>query len=118
MAEGFARKYGTDVMEAASAGLAPATLVSPLTSQAMLTTKGIDLASHWPKSVFEMPGPWDLVINLSGYPLPSGIEVRQARQWTIPDPVTDPLPVHCQVANQIESLVQQLILELRGKGGR
>lgn len=113
MAEGFARKYGSDVMEVASAGLAPATLVSPLSRQAMLESKGIDLADHWPKSLFEMHGPWDLIVNISGMTMPPTAHARQIRIWTVPDPVVDPLPVHIQVANQIETLVQQLVLELR-----
>lgn len=35
MAEGFARKYGSDVLEAASAGLSPASIVQPLTRKVM-----------------------------------------------------------------------------------
>ncbi len=69
MAEGFAKHYGADVMETSSAGLAPATLVAPLTRQAMLEHKHIDLSPHWPKSVFEVTGPFDIIVNLSGEPL-------------------------------------------------
>lgn len=113
MAEGFARKYGSDVMEVASAGLAPASLVAPLTRQAMIESKGIDLTGQWPKSVFELHGPWDLIINISGMTFPPTVHARQIRIWTIHDPVLDPLPVHIEVANKIEALVQQLVLELR-----
>ena len=113
MAEGFALHYGKDVMHAASAGLSPATLVAPLTRKAMLEDKGIDLREHWPKSVFETPGPFDLIVNISGHPLPPAITATEHRTWKVDDPVTGDQAVHQRVATQIESLVQQLILELR-----
>ena len=115
MAEGFAQHYGQDVLEAASAGIAPATLVAPLTRKAMLETKHIDLEQHWPKSVFEVPGPFDLIVNMSGHPLPPALTAAEKRTWTVHDPVAGDESVHIQVANQIESLVQQLILEIRAR---
>ena len=42
MAEAFARAYGSDVLEAHSAGLAPALALAPLTHAVMLE-KNIDL---------------------------------------------------------------------------
>lgn len=113
MAEGFALRYGNDVIEPASAGLAPANLVAPLTRKAMLETKQIDLSEHWPKSVFEVAGPFDMIVNMSGYPLPPVLVGKELRAWTVPDPITGDESVHQEVANQIEALVQQLILELR-----
>lgn len=115
MAEGFALRYGTDVMDSASAGLAPAAMVAPLTRKAMLVTKGIDLQEHFPKSVFDVSGPFDLIVNMSGYPLPKAVTAREVRSWTVQDPVAGDESVHLEVANLIESMVQQLILEIRGK---
>ena len=116
MAEGFALRYGADVMEVASAGLAPANLVAPLSAKAMLESKGIDLSGHWPKSLADLTGAFDIIINISGHPLPPSITAKDVRAWTVRDPVLDDEAVHLQVASQIESLVQQLVLELRDRG--
>ena len=56
MAEGFAKCYGSDVMQAESAGLAPAGIVQPLTKKVMeekniniYATPALEkgLESHW-----------------------------------------------------------------------
>ena len=115
MAEGFAIRYGSDVMEVASAGLAPATMVAPLTAKAMLDRKGIDLSKHWPKSLFDASGDFDVIINISGQPLPPSITAPDIRAWAVHDPVLDDETVQLEVANRVELLVQQLILELRNR---
>jgi arsenate reductase len=115
MAEGFALRYGKDVMEAESAGIAPAAMVAPLTRKAMLETKDIDLTNHWPKSVFDVSGAFDLIINMSGYPLPPNMQAGEVREWKVTDPVSGDESVHAQVAEHVERLVQQLILELRAR---
>ena len=112
MAEGFARKYGSDVIEAHSAGLAPAAFVADLTKTVM-AARGIGLSAAFPKSVFELPGAWDIAVNLGGQPLPPGLRALQTREWKVPDPIGLPEPIYQQVANLIESHVMKLILELR-----
>ncbi len=69
MAEGFARTYGKDVMAPESAGLAPAMAV-PQETQEIMAEKNIDISTQCPKplSLFP-PGHFDLVINMSGYPI-------------------------------------------------
>ena len=114
MAEAFARRYGSDVMVASSGGLAPASIVSPMTRKVMLDYKGIALDDHYPKLLFDSPGaPFDLVVNISGAPLPPGFPCASSRDWAVRDPVMDPEPLHLKVVEQIEGLVQNLILELR-----
>lgn len=114
MAEGFARTYGSDVLMAESAGMAPATLVAPLTHDVMLE-KNIDVSEQFPKSLMEMdPAGFDLVINISGYPFPESVAV-QVREWKVQDPIGGSKEDFQRVAQQIENLVMQLILELRAK---
>jgi arsenate reductase len=112
MAEGLARKYGSDVMEPHSAGVAPATTVADLTKKVM-AGRGIDLSAAFPKSVFDAPGSWDLIVNMSGYPIPNGLRAFQFREWKVQDPIGLPESIYNQVAATIESRVMQLILELR-----
>src|SRR5438132_13276856 len=85
MAEGFARAYGSDVMEPHSAGLSPAAIVSPLTEKVMLE-KNVDVSQHYPKGLEGVPpGPFDLVINIPGQkmPVPQGVTVEE---WKVRDP--------------------------------
>ena len=71
MAEAFAHTYGADVIVPASAGLAPASAVHPVTARAMLE-KNIDLKDHFPKALRNMSrAQFDLVINMSGSFLPN-----------------------------------------------
>ena len=112
MAEGFARKYGPDVVSPASAGLAPAVQVAPDTIRAM-QEKNISLRDHFPKSLKQLRHfQFDLLVNMSGIELvaPAGAAVRT---WPVRDPVAENYDVHCQVRDEIETLVMNLILELR-----
>jgi len=112
MAEGFARKYGADVIVAASAGLAPAFMVAPDTVHAM-DEKNIDLRDHFPKSLKQLGrAQFDLIINMSGYELPPEV-LTPVRRWDVADPIAEDYETHCKIRDEIESLVMGLILELR-----
>jgi len=112
MAEAFARAYGSDVLVPASAGLAPANRVATDTIEAM-QEKGIDLRDHFPKAIRHLGrAEFDLVINMSGEPLPDTIRC-EVRTWDVEDPVFLRYEDHCAVRDQIEKLVMELILELR-----
>lgn len=113
MAEAFARAYGSDVLVAASAGLWPAQAVPDDTLLAM-EEKNLDLNGQAPKSLVDMDGgtKFDLIVNMSGYPLPPMGEAA-VREWRVPDPIVMDYEEHCEVRDQIERLVMNLILELR-----
>ncbi len=112
MAEGFARAYGTDVLVPASAGLAPAVRIPPDTIEAM-GEKGIDVRDQFPKALRHLGRiHFDLAINMSGEPLPDSIKC-EVRSWDVEDPVSLQYEDHCEVRDQIERLVMNLILELR-----
>ncbi len=111
MAEGFARTYGKDVLEPASAGLYPAACVAQPTISVM-KEKNIDLSSHFPKGIDQVDGPFDIVVNMSGQMVPSVLAPRII-DWDVLDPIAYPESVHREVAARIESLVMGLILELR-----
>ena len=112
MAEAFARAYGSDVMIAASAGLAPASSIAPDTLEAM-EEKGLDLRDQFPKSLRHMSrAQFDLIVNMSGMDLKDAPKVRVV-EWDIPDPVLLEYDEHCEVRDQIERQVMQLILNLR-----
>ena len=112
MAEAFARAYGSDVLIAASAGLAPATGIARDTLRAM-EEKGLDLRDQFPKAMRHLGrSQFDLIVNMSGFELP-GPPTAPVREWEIADPVLLKYEEHCAVRDQIERMVMKLIVELR-----
>jgi arsenate reductase (thioredoxin) len=117
MAEGFARKYGADVMEVGSAGLSPANIVQPLTHEVM-HQKNINIDDQFPKDLasIEVAG-YGLIINMSGVKLPGRIPI-EIRDWKVSDPIGRSEETYITVRDQIEGLVMQLVLELRREARR
>jgi arsenate reductase len=117
MAEGFARALGADVVDAYSAGLASANIIAGPTRKVMLE-KNIDLSEQFPKDIrFVRPELMDIVINLSGLPLPPG-DWNDVREWPVPDPIGKPERFHREVRDQIETLVMEFLVELRARDAR
>lgn len=114
MAEAFARTYGSDILIAASAGLAPAIRIAPDTLKAM-AEKNIDLRDQFPKSLRHLSrSEFDLVVNLSGSSVPEDLASRtKVLEWEVDDPVFMKYDRHCEVRDQIEKLVMSLIIDLR-----
>jgi len=112
MAEGFARKYGSDVMETASAGLSPALIVQPLTKKVM-AERNVNIDDQHPKDLgmLELKS-FDLVVNMSGAKLPARIPI-EVREWRVEDPIGQAEDVYLTVRDQIENAVMRLILEFR-----
>jgi protein-tyrosine-phosphatase len=112
MAEGFARRYGSDVLQAASAGLYPAPIIQLFTKKVM-EGKNIKLEGQYPKGLDEVDvSGFDLVVNMSGTKLPAKPPL-EVREWTVLDPVGQSEEVYIAVRDQLEMAVMRLILELR-----
>jgi arsenate reductase (thioredoxin) len=117
MAEGFARKYGSDVMQPSSAGVAPAPVVQPLTKKVM-EAKNINIDDQFPKDVDQVGVKhFDLIINMSGNKFPDGMPM-EVRDWQVEDPIGRDEEVYVTVRDQLETQVMTLILELRRESGR
>jgi len=113
MAEGFARALGSEVLEAHSAGLAPALAVAPLTHLVMLE-KDIDLGDFYPKEIGQVQDRVDLIINMSGYELQLRNPVL-VEEWDVPDPIGESEEVFREVRDEIERRVLLLIETLRSR---
>ncbi len=114
MAAGFARAYGSDVMTAESAGLAPAMMVASLTRKVMLE-KNIDISEEFPKGLeMATPDGAGLIINMSGYELPTQ-PAAPVEVWEVRDPIGESEAVYREVRDQIEQLVMRLILKMRAR---
>lgn len=115
MAEAYARAYGADVIEPASAGLAPASIIQPLTRQT-LEERNIKVDGQFPKGPDAFPGmTFDLIVNLTGDRIP--VSRTKVVDWKVRDPMGQKPEVYRAVADQLEQLVMRLILDLR-KAGR
>ena len=100
------------VMVPASAGVNPAMRVAPDTVRAM-AEKNIDLRDHFPKGIRNLGrAQFDLVINMSGEALPESVGPN-ILAWDIPDPIIVGYDEHCEIRDQIERMVMQLVLDLR-----
>jgi arsenate reductase len=113
MAEAFARAYGADVMTVESAGLSPATIIAPLTKQ-VLAERNVNIDGHFPKGLeIAARAPFDLVVNMSGHPVPMNLPNARIVTWPVRDPIGESEAVYRGVVQQIEGLVMGLILSLR-----
>ncbi len=112
MAEALARKYGSDVLIARSAGVSPSFVSAPITRMVLLE-RNVDLGDHIPKYLEEVDfTQCDLVVNMSGRKLPAYVSAP-VEDWPVPDPFGGPEPVYRQACDDIESRVMRLILRIR-----
>src|SRR4051812_22093687 len=104
MAEGFANRYGSDVLKASSAGLAPAAIVQPLTKKVM-EAKNINIDHQYPKELAGADvGSFDLVVNMSGRLMPTRLSI-ETREWILEDPIGKEEAVYVAVRDKLEMLV-------------
>lgn len=113
MAEGLARKYGSDVMDAVSAGLMPIHQVDPFGVKVM-QDRNIDISDIYPKAAtdFDIPS-FDLIVNMSGQKLPA--LTVQIEEWNVPDPIGQDEEAFRRTADLLEHMVMRLILQIRLK---
>lgn len=112
MAEAYARKYGSDVLEASSAGLYPALNNTPLT-RTVLAEKNVQLGEHLPRRFGDLDlKNFDLIINISGSKLPAYASVP-VENWDVEDPMGGTEEDFRRASERIEMLVMQLILRIR-----
>jgi arsenate reductase len=112
MAEGLANHYGTDVLTAVSAGLAPVQAI-PLETVSAMSEINVDVSRHVPR-LFDpfAAANYDLVINMSGYKLP-GPALKELMEWEVRDPYGSSIEAYRVVRDDLELRVMRLILALR-----
>jgi protein-tyrosine-phosphatase len=112
MAEALARKYGSDVLTASSAGLWPA-VQSHAVTRSVLREINVDLGQHSPRALSALDlSQYDLIVNISGEPLPvaPGLEVET---WNVEDPYGRSEDEFRRARGEIEMKVMNLILRIR-----
>jgi arsenate reductase (thioredoxin) len=112
MAEGFANLYGSDVLTAASAGLAPLQAI-PQETVDVMGEINVDVSRHVPRRFdpFEAVD-CDIVVNMAGFKLP-GPELKELIEWQVKDPYMASAEAYRAVRDDLETRVMRLILDLR-----
>jgi arsenate reductase len=111
MAETFAHAYGSDILEADSAGFIPARTVSH-TARRLMTEKGLTMPDGPPRRWIqsELDG-YDLIVNLCEYGLPkTSVPVVKI---LLPDPVGRPEEERREIRDEIEIIVQTMLAQFR-----
>jgi len=113
MAEGFARTFGTGVVEAYSAGSRPSGKVNEKAIAAMRAI-GYDLAAHDSKSLDEIPQiEYDCVVTMGCGDACPLVRARRREDWGIPDPKNLDEREFAEVRHLIRDKVLVLIDSLR-----
>jgi len=111
MAEGFARHYGSDILEAHSAGTMAASFVAPKSIEVM-AEKGIDISHQSPKQLDPANLPdYDILISMG-----CGVQdtcpadnLKDFTDWGLDDPMGQPVEKYREVRDEIEKLVLGLL---------
>jgi arsenate reductase len=116
IAEGFARKFGGDILEVHSAGTNPTGVVSEDAVEIMREIK-IDISRIRSKGLDAIPvGEMDVVVSMAPRParllVPRGFHGRVI-DWKVEDPVGKSLAVFRRVRGEIEVLVRNLVEDIR-----
>lgn len=112
MAEGFARKYGNDKVEAFSAGSKPSGIVNPDAVKVMKEI-GIDISGQSSKGFEKLPyNSFDYVITMGCQDVCPYFPAKEKIDWQIEDPKGKGLDIFRKVRDEIESKVKELINNL------
>jgi len=116
MAEGMARKYGDDVIEAYSAGTNPTGVVSEDAIEIMRELK-IDISKLSSKGLHDVPvSDMDIVVSMAprraSAMVPRGFRGRTI-DWDVDDPIGRPLSVFRRVRGELEVLIKKLVEDVR-----
>lgn len=112
MAEGFARAYGSDILESHSAGIRPASRISRR-ARAVMQEKGVSLGAGFSTkniALFKLDD-FDVIVNLSEYSLPDTRTLVLRR--TLRNPMGGDEDAFRDVRDDVEELVLLLIAHLR-----
>jgi arsenate reductase len=111
MAEGFARFYGSSLLEVYSAGTHPTKRVDP-GAIASMEEKGIDISGQYPKTLEEIPAKPDILITMGcGVACPI-IPSFYREDWDLMDPVGSSMEKFREVMDIIEQKILELISRL------
>ena len=111
IAEAFARKLGSGILEPASAGSKPSGKVNPMAVEVM-KERGLDLSGHQSKGLADLGSDgWDYVVTMGCGDACPFVPSKARLDWQIPDPKAMPKVEFHKVCDMIEGKVQELVHE-------
>ena len=90
MAEGWAKKLGSDLFEAYSAGTENYPEVKPL-AVSVMEEAGVDMSSHHPKLLSDIPEELDLLITMGCNVVCPFVPNQHSEDWGLEDPSGGPI---------------------------
>ncbi len=108
MAEGWAKKLGSDILEVYSAGTENYPEVKPLAVQVM-EEAGVDMSSHKPKLLTDIPAEVDYLITMGCNVDCPHVPAKYREDWGLEDPSGGPIEDFRKTRDLIKEKVQKLI---------
>lgn len=108
MAEAWMNELGSDIFEAYSAGTEKYHEVKPLAVKVM-ENEGIDMSSHYPKLISEIPSSVDVLITMGCNVQCPFIPCKLKEDWGLEDPSGGPIEDYEKCSDLIKEKVINLI---------
>ncbi|WHH61165.1 arsenate reductase ArsC [Petroclostridium sp. X23] len=112
MAEGWAKKLGSEVLEAYSAGTENYPEVKPLAVQVM-EEAGVDMSEHRPKLLSDIPAEVDILITMGCNVECPFVPCSHREDWGLTDPSGGPIEGFRETRDIIKQRVEELIQRVK-----
>ena len=112
MAEGWAKKLGSDVLEVYSAGTEDYPEVKPLAVEVM-EEAGVDMSDHRPKVLSDIPPQMDIVITMGCNVQCPTFPTKHREDWGLTDPSGGPIEDFRETRDIIKDKVEELISRVK-----
>jgi len=112
MAEGWAKRLGSDVFEVYSAGTHPAECVNPNAIKVMKES-GVDISGHKPKPLEDIPFKVDILVKMGCGVVCPFLPNRYDEDWGLEDPLGKPLEEFRKTRDIIKIKVEEMAEKAR-----
>lgn len=114
MAEGWAKKLGSDILAVYSAGTENYHEIKPLAVQVMEDV-GVDMSSHYPKLISSIPEEVDYLITMGCGVVCPFLPNSHSEDWGLNDPSGGPMEGYIETRDIIKEKVEDLIRRVRNE---
>jgi len=114
MAEGWANKLGSDVLEVYSAGTEDYPEVKPL-AVAVMEEAGVDMSNNYPKLLTDIPNEIDILITMGCNVQCPHVPSKHKEDWGLDDPSGGPIDDYRVTRDLVEAKVKDLIKRVENK---
>jgi protein-tyrosine-phosphatase len=112
MAEGWAKKLGSDLLEVYSAGTESYREVKPLAVKVM-EEAGVDMSDHTPKLLTDIPEEVDILITMGCNVVCPFVPNSHSEDWGLDDPSGGPIEDYRKTRDLIKEKVEDLIRRIK-----